>query len=148
VGKYCLTLFIITVLINLRSDRYELVLIHGTVVLSESFHSDDPVPPWTQQRASRCRSWSRRRNRWCSRSSSTRHPWNVPAYAPADGGGQSLVELFVREAEALQSKASLLPFGSRSLCLALGSTLGASKMRISITWIEICEPGGGDESSL
>jgi hypothetical protein len=30
----------------------------------------------------------------------------------------------------------------------LGTWQGASKMRISITWIEICEPGGGDESSL
>ncbi|GJN19176.1 hypothetical protein PR202_gb06420 [Eleusine coracana subsp. coracana] len=42
-----------------------------------------------------------------------RHPRNAPAYAPATGGGRSLVEFFVREAEALQSKASLLlPSGS------------------------------------
>ncbi|KAK3152308.1 hypothetical protein QOZ80_2BG0157130 [Eleusine coracana subsp. coracana] len=34
-----------------------------------------------------------------------RHPRNAPAYAPATGGGRSLVEFFVREAEALQSKA-------------------------------------------
>lgn len=37
-----------------------------------------------------------------------RHPRNAPAYMPAAGGGRSLVEFFVREAEALQSKASLL----------------------------------------
>ncbi|KAL6629066.1 hypothetical protein ACP70R_028831 [Stipagrostis hirtigluma subsp. patula] len=35
-----------------------------------------------------------------------RHPRNAPAYAPAgDGGGRSLVEFFVREAEALNAKA-------------------------------------------
>lgn len=35
-----------------------------------------------------------------------RHPRNAPAYATADGGGRSLVEFFVREAEALNAKAS------------------------------------------
>ncbi|KAF8783859.1 hypothetical protein HU200_000302 [Digitaria exilis] len=34
-----------------------------------------------------------------------RHPRNAPAYAPAGGGGRSLVEFYVREAEALDAKA-------------------------------------------
>ena len=38
-----------------------------------------------------------------------RHPRNAAAYAPGGGGagGRSLVEFFVREAEALNAKASL-----------------------------------------
>nr|AGT17213.1 chorismate mutase [Saccharum hybrid cultivar R570] len=40
-----------------------------------------------------------------------RHPRNAPAYAPAAaGGGHSLVEFFVREAEALNAKASFFLF--------------------------------------
>ncbi|OEL26271.1 Chorismate mutase 2 [Dichanthelium oligosanthes] len=35
-----------------------------------------------------------------------RHPRNAPAYAPGCGGGRSLAEFFVREAEALNAKAS------------------------------------------
>ncbi|KAJ1278200.1 hypothetical protein BS78_04G060700 [Paspalum vaginatum] len=34
-----------------------------------------------------------------------KHPRNAPAYAPAAGGGRSLVEFFVREAEVLNAKA-------------------------------------------
>lgn len=43
-----------------------------------------------------------------------RHPRNASAYAPAagggGGGGGSLVEFYVREAEALNAKASFFPF--------------------------------------
>ncbi|XP_066325062.1 chorismate mutase 2, cytosolic-like [Miscanthus floridulus] len=40
-----------------------------------------------------------------------RHPRNAPAYAPAAaGGGHSLVEFFVREAETLNREGKLLPF--------------------------------------
>jgi chorismate mutase len=40
-----------------------------------------------------------------------RHPRNAPAYAPAATAGEhSLVEFFVREAEALNAKASLFLF--------------------------------------
>nr|CAB3445845.1 unnamed protein product [Digitaria exilis] len=39
-----------------------------------------------------------------------RHPRNAPAYAPAGGGGRSLVEFYVREAEALDAKASFFLF--------------------------------------
>jgi hypothetical protein len=44
-----------------------------------------------------------------------RHPRNAPAYAPAagGGGGYSLVEFFVREAEALNAKASFFLFMPR-----------------------------------
>ena len=47
-----------------------------------------------------------------------RHPRNAAAYAPGAGGGaggRSLVEFFVREAEALNAKASLF-FLSRLAC--------------------------------
>jgi hypothetical protein len=66
-----------------------------------------------------------------------RHPRNAPAYAPAAGGGRSLVESFVREAEALQAKASiLLPCGSSHPVFS--STLRASKISSSIAWVQIC----------
>jgi hypothetical protein len=66
-----------------------------------------------------------------------RHSRNAPAYAPAAGGGRPLVESFVREAEALQAKASiLLPCGSSHP--VLGSALGASKIRSSMAWVQIC----------
>ena len=47
-----------------------------------------------------------------------RHPRNAPAYAPAAaGGGHSLVEFFVREAEALNAKASFFLFMRRLFVL-------------------------------
>jgi hypothetical protein len=73
-----------------------------------------------------------------------RHPRNAPAYAPAAGGGggagwRSLVEFFVREAEALNAKASFFLFLSRLFCqFAL--------LRFALTGLRTMWSGGGGQN--
>ena len=75
-----------------------------------------------------------------------RHPRNAPAYAPAAaGGGHSLVEFFVREAEALNAKASFFLFMRRLFVLRRlrrkGPTLTARPSFFSVVKTCIALPG-------
>jgi len=65
-----------------------------------------------------------------------RHPRNAPAYAPAAaGGGHSLVEFFVREAEALNAKANFFLFMPRLFVLYAGR---GAKALPSVFSVKIC----------